>query len=110
MVKFKGDVKMRKTNQKYQEILKLDKMLSEANIPHILRRSFSGWQVCYPEFDTSTRVCSAIEHSFSYGSDEDLIEIMGLLEEGEGDGEVVGYLTAGEVFRRIKKHYERCRK
>ena len=35
-------------NSKYQEILKLDGMLNNANIPHVLKRMFDGWQVCYP--------------------------------------------------------------
>jgi len=41
----------------------------------------------------------------TFGSQEDKIEIMGLLtdEEAEHDS-VLGYLTAEEVFERIKKY------
>jgi hypothetical protein len=49
----------------------------------------------------------AIEHYASYGRSEDLLEIMGLLtSEEEGYDSVKGYLTAEDVFQRIKKHYE----
>lgn len=52
-------------------------------------------------------VCSVIYGWGSYGYDEGLIEIMGLLtpEEEECD-DVRGYLTADDVFNRIKKHWE----
>jgi hypothetical protein len=48
----------------------------------------------------------AIEHYGSYGNSCDELEIMGLLtpEEVEYDS-VVGYLTAEDVFERIRKHY-----
>ena len=47
---------------------------------------------------------SAIEGFGSYGYADDLIEIMGLLtpEESENDS-VKGWLTAEEVFKRIKE-------
>lgn len=53
-------------------------------------------------------VCSAIQGTYTYGGNLNLIEIMGLLtpKEEEQD-EVVGYLTADEVYERIKNHYKR---
>lgn len=52
-------------------------------------------------------VCSAIEHNYSYGGDQDLIEIMGLLtKEEEQYDSVKGHLSADDVFTRIKKHWE----
>ena len=95
-------------NPAYREILKLDQMLTDAHIPHTLRRIFDGWQVCYPnERPDDNCVMDAIEHFGSYGKDEDRLEIMGLLtpEEEEGDS-VLGHLTAEEVFERIKKHHD----
>ena len=98
---------MNGTNPKYQEILKLDRMLTEANIPHTLDKLFDGWQVCYP---TNVRgeemVMDAVEHFDSYGQEEDLLEVMGLLtpEEEEYDS-VCGHLTAEDVFERIRKHH-----
>ncbi len=93
------------TNDKYTEILKLDKMLTESKIPHTLMKHMDGWQVIYPE-DGARRVIDAVEFDGSYGSNEDLLEIMGLLtpEEQEADT-VCGYLTAEDVFKRIERHH-----
>lgn len=92
------------TDPKYKEILKLDTMLTESDIPHERIRLFDGWQVCYPSKDHC--IMDAIEHLGSYGHESDKLEIMGLLtpKEKENDS-VLGYLTAEEVFERIRKHY-----
>lgn len=91
---------------KYTEILKLHRKLKEANIPHDLHKSFDGWQICYPSAKDCK--CSVIEHSFSYGNEDNRLEIMGLLtEEEQKHNCVVGWLTAVNVFRRIKKDYKR---
>ena len=94
-------------DEEYQEIKKLDQMLTEAKIPHTMERMMDGWQVCYPVQDPETRVMDAIQHYGSYGHEQDLLEIMGLLtpEEEQCDS-VKGWLTAENVFERIKKHYE----
>lgn len=94
------------TDSNYQEILKLDRMLTDASIPHTLDRLFDGWQVCYPAREQPELVMDAIEHYGSYGKDEDKLEIMGLLtpDEEEHDS-VLGYLTAEDVFERIRKHH-----
>ena len=94
------------TDSNYQEILKLDRMLTDASIPHTLDRLFDGWQVCYPTREEPELVMDAIEHYGSYGKDEDKLEIMGLLtpDEEEHDS-VLGYLTAEDVFERIRKHH-----
>lgn len=94
---------------KYQEILKLDEMLTEANIPHVLDKMFDGWQICYPTtYSEGGCVMDAVEHHGSYGNSEDLLEIMGLLTPEEED-DVLGYLTAADVFKRIQTHYNRTR-
>ncbi len=94
------------TDSNYQEILKLDGMLTDASIPHTLDRLFDGWQVCYPTREEPELVMDAIEHYGSYGKDEDKLEIMGLLtpDEEEHDS-VLGYLTAEDVFERIRKYH-----
>lgn len=91
-------------NPVYKEILKLDTMLTEPNIPHERVRLMDGWQVWYPSRECY--IMDAIEHRSSYGKESDRLEIMGLLtpEEEEHDS-VLGYLTAEEVFERIRKHY-----
>lgn len=88
-------------NDRYQEILKLDKMLDAMEIPHETIRRYDGWQVIYP--NDKDRVADVIECFGSYGHEEDLLEIMGLLTEEEG--RVLGYLTAIEVCERMAKHY-----
>ena len=91
-------------NEKYTEILKLHRMLSAVNIPHSVDRMFDGWQIVY--FYNGKQIADVVQHFGSYGADENLLEIMGLLtsEEEEHDT-VLGYLTAEKVFERIRKDY-----
>ena len=91
--------------ESYQEILNLRKLLSEARIPHELRRLFDGWQILYP--DSVKTKCSVIEHLFSYGHRSDSLEIEGLLTPAEKKYySVRGCLSAKEVFNRIQAHYQ----
>lgn len=94
------------TDNRYQEILRLDAMLTEKQIPHTCQKAMDGWQVIYPQ-DGKKRVMDAIEHFGSYGNEQDKLEIMGLLtpEEKENDT-VLGYLSAEEVFSRIDRHWK----
>lgn len=96
---------------KYKEIWRLKAMLEDENIPFTWidwtsEPSKRGFQICYP--DKYKRVCSVIEHDFSYGHEVDSLEILGLVTQREMDSvgdEVLGYLPAENVFRRIKAHY-----
>ena len=95
---------------KYIEIFKLKKMLEEAGIPfEFFDRSdsnFEGYLIRYP--NTEYAKCSIIQSDWSYGGEENLLEIMGLLtEEEKRQDSVVGFLTAEEVFKRIKEDYEK---
>ena len=91
-------------NPRFQEILKLDKMLKNANIPHVLDRNLDGWILYYP--NVKECIMDAIEFSGSYGNYSDSLEIMGLLTPDETMiDEVLGDLTAEDVFERIRKHY-----
>lgn len=94
------------TDPKYKEILVLDKLLNDANIPHTMDKFFDGWQIIYPENGTN-KIMDAIEHFGSYGHEQDLLEIMGLItiEDNTADS-VKGWLTAQNVFERIKRHWE----
>lgn len=105
----------------YTEFDKLVKMLDEAEIPYErddddpnhdyykrtgikpIRRIIYGG--C-PEKRVLC-ICSIICGHGTYGGDEGLLEIMGLLtpEEEEKD-DVAGWLTAEDVFNRIKDHYD----
>lgn len=107
-----------KARIKFKEIFRLKKMLDDGNIPYEFSDRtendiyddygniiFSkGYQICYP---CKKFICSVIENTGSYGNKDDKLEIMGLLtkEEKKFDS-VVGWLTAEEVYLRIKNHYE----
>lgn len=98
--------------KKYREILKLKDMLEMAGIPFQFSESNGGFHICYPN-EGFSRVCSVIEHGLSYRHEKDLLEIMGLLtrkEKRKTQDDVLGYLTAYNVYQRIKKHYLKERK
>lgn len=91
-------------DESYTEILKLHKLLIDANIPHTFDRFLDGWQIVYP--NNENRVADAIQHYGSYGSEKNLLEIMGLLTPTEKENDsVLGCLTAEDVFNRMREHY-----
>ena len=64
--------------ERYNEILRLKGMLEKAKIPFVFSKLFGGYHIVYPE--NTGRVCSVIEHDYSYGREKDLLETMGLKE------------------------------
>ena len=90
-----------------KEILRLKEMLEKENIPFefIEREEMEGYQMAYPKFSTSSESIecdiSVVQHKFSYGNDVNLLEIWELSKD-----DVEGYLSAEDVFERIKNHYE----
>lgn len=102
---------------KYTEIFRLKEMLEQADIPFEFfdRRleipdfkTLERYHIEYPKsYESGERVCSVIEGWSTYGAEENLLEIKGLLtpEEEQYDS-VCGFLSAEEVFERIKHHYE----
>ena len=90
---------------KMTEMSKLFLLLAEADIPFETREIYNTVQICYPSIEDT--VCDAICHEYSYGFNEGLLEIMGLVDEEEVGDTVEGYLTADEVFARIKADYEK---
>lgn len=103
---------------KYKEIQKLHEMLLEAGIEHDWNNQNTerpslgylgepidwGYQIAVYD-DDGDRVVSAVEGYGTYGAEADRIEIMGLTSEDEGS--VCGWLTAEQVFARIKHWRER---
>lgn len=84
---------------KYNEIVKLHEMLTKADIPHEFDEEWGGYHILY---SCMGYTCSVIEHDYSYGSNRDLLEIMGLLTAAEAvNDSVAGWLTADDVFNRI---------
>ncbi len=100
----------------YTEILKLKKMLEEANIPFTFTDDKYGYKkrgLPYTRFDYPAyqirlnENVDVIQNFGSYGSERNLLEIMGALTTEEAAEEsVLGYLTAEEVFKRFKYCYE----
>ena len=94
----------------YKEIHKLKAMLEEANIPHYATENLNIFHICYPS-NNNTIVCSAIQGKNDMADTGEYIEIMGLLKSGEYPSrkphawDVVGGLTAEDVFDRIFVHY-----
>lgn len=95
---------LKEPNENYTEILKLNELLSKTEIPYTIDRYFDGWQIIY--FYNGERIADVVEHLGSYGTDKNLLEIMGCLtpEEEEQD-RVLGFLTAEEVFERFSKDF-----
>lgn len=84
------------------EMNKLIVMLCKADIPFDLAIHFGRPQVIYPSVDN--RICDAICHWGSYGHENGLLEIMGLCDGVDDD--VVGWLTAEEVFEKISEDWK----
>lgn len=102
-------------SQKYKEIFKLKEMLEKEKIPFDFFEMDAGaryfmpdwehWHLNYPS--RTHTIISAIEGFGTYGEQDDKLEIMGGLtpdEEASGDP-VIGWLTAEDVFERIKNDY-----
>ena len=80
---------------------KLAKLLDKAGVPYERRPMWGGEQI------RIGNLCDAVCHDFSYGNEDDLLDIMaaGTEEEGEYSG-ILGYLTAEEVAKRFVYCYK----
>jgi len=87
-------------NPDYKAILKLDKRLTEAGIPHLLDRANDGWIILYPSYEH--RVGDAIQHYYSYGAFHDLIEVFGF-----GLKNPDGFLDVDAAFDYFKKAHDK---
>lgn len=93
------------------EIIKLKNMLEEAKIPfdfddHMLGGGIPAYQIIIRNVNTGEQMCDAIFHFGSYGHSCGLLEIMGgLTATEETESNVLGWLTAEEVFKRFKYCY-----
>ena len=89
--------------ERYNEILSLKGMLEKAKIPFVFSKLFGGYHIVYP--NNNFTECSVIEHDYSYGREQDLLEIM-----NRKQNDVLGYLTAENVFQRIEKHWKELKR
>ena len=87
------------------EMITLIDKFQIARIPHEIKEDiFGSPQIWYPSFEDVK--CDVICHEYSYGGEDGLLEIMGLLTEEESEYDsVVGWLTADNVFARIYTDY-----
>lgn len=81
---------------RYNEIFKLVTLCTENNIETKLYPLFDGYKLSI--LKDSKEVTDAIQHRYSYGNREDL------LETWDHEGEVVGGLTAEECLTYINKY------
>ena len=102
-------MKEKENKEKYNEIIRLKCMLEKAKIPFEFSKIFGGYHITYPS--NKFRICSVIEHNYSYGNEQDLLEIKGLLTKNEKKYDyVLGYRSSEEVFKRIKKNWKKLRR
>ena len=81
---------------KHKCIEKLAKLLDEAGVPYERYSIWNGGQI------RIGALCDAVCHNFSYGNEDDLLEIMGAVTEEEGEISLVkGWLSPEEVAKRF---------
>lgn len=86
---------------KHECIEKLTKLLDEAKVPYTRNPIWNGEQI------RIGALCDAVCHNFSYGNEDDLLEIMGALTEEEAENDsVLGWLTPEEVAERFVYCYK----
>ncbi len=90
------------------EMEKLVLLLNEARIPYeTVKHVDNSLQICYPKGPAGSPdcVCDVVCFHGSYGGDEGLLEILGLVNKEAVGDDIEGWLTADIVFGRIWKHY-----
>ena len=69
------------------------------------KEELEGYGIACPKYSKSTEIIpcdfSIVQHKYSYGNDVNLLEMWEMSKD-----DVEGYLTAEDVFERIKKHYK----
>ena len=103
--RFEEDRKLMKNNEYLNEYLK-DKEYYQILLFNDFREVMEYYNT-YKVFDNEKRIISIVQGYGTYGEEDDLLEIMGLLtEEEEKIDDVTGYLTAEDVFNRIVKYFK----
>lgn len=83
----------------FTEMDKLQAYLDKKGIDYVRKSIHDGQQII--AFDEKSNRCwDVVLHSFSYGCEDNLLEVMG--EELLGHDDVVGYLTAEDVIEYIE--------
>jgi hypothetical protein len=84
-----------------KEIFRLKEMLEKENIPFVFieREEVKGYQIFKTRMGEI--IFSVVQHKYSYGNDVNLLEMWDMSKD-----DVEGYLSAEDVFERIKEHYK----
>lgn len=88
---------MRPLTPKYTAILKLYDLAWGQDLEVSLDRLYDGWIVTL--FRNGHRVADAVQHCWSYGHEENLVEELGLMDEDD----VVGCVTPEQVVTTWKE-------
>ena len=103
--RFEENRKLMKNNEYLNEYLK-DKEYYQILLFDDFREVMERYNT-YKVFDNEKIIISIVQGYGTYGEEDDLLEIMGLLtEEEEKIDSVTGYLTAEDVFNRIVKYFK----
>ena len=103
--RFEENRKLMKNNEYLNEYLK-DKEYYQILLFNDFREVMEHYNT-YKVFDNEKIIISIVQGYGTYGEEDDLLEIMGLLtEEEEKIDDVTGYLTAEDVFNRIVKYFK----
>jgi hypothetical protein len=93
---------------KFKAIKTLSQLLEQEKIPHEMTGYRGGFVIAYPSLLTEEMVCSVMQNVESQGGTYELLEMKWPVRGGKKSlGEVHGYLTAVEVFNRIKRDWEK---
>lgn len=114
MIKFKNTMDQKQAkefadflhNTDCSELFYLLGLLEGDGVPYEIEFLYGGIHIGYPVLDPDYIACSVVLHRFSYGHEDGLFEIMGLLteEEQKHDG-VVGSLSAYDVYKRLREDW-----
>lgn len=97
--------------EKYTEIFRLKEMLERENIPFEFEKDeeYKEYIIRIPKkYNKEEYLMTVYQGEHTYGGSKNLLEICGgmtLEERKEEGGEYIGYLTAENVFERIKYCY-----
>lgn len=86
----------------FKEISKLDRMLTEANIPHTFVRCWDGMQIrIFADYEMAHELDDCVLHSGSHGHQNGLLETFCL-------NDCEGWETAEQVFEGWLKMYQQA--
>ena len=87
-----------------KEICKLDRLLTEANIPHTFIRCWDGMQIhVFADYELASELDDCVIHSGSHGHQNGLLETYCL-------NGCEGWETAEQVFEGWQKMYQNANK